>query len=333
MAERCPECGFTYDLRLAQAAGDDIRAGVAEVAAVLRDGAVDARSRPRPEVWSPLGYGCHLRDVLLVQRERVLAARRADGADCAAMGREERVDHDGYDEQDPIDVARQLEDAAALFANVLARLGDGEWDRTVVYHYPRTQERSLRWLAVHTVHEARHHLLDIRRQVGAPAGVVPVAGLGDHAYRVRCRWQGSTGVGYRDYRREHQVSAPPAHDTLTLSADPAFLGTADRLNPEQLLVMAAASCQLLSFLAAAARARVDVLGYTDDAVGVMPAGTPPMRLSRIALRPRIVVAAGATAAQVRHLVAVAHRECYIANSLSADVTVAPQVEFRAIVDG
>jgi len=332
MAEHCSECGFTYDLRLAAAAGDGIRARVAEVVAILRDGAVDVRSRPRPEVWSPLGYGCHLRDVLLVQRERVLAARRVDGPDCAAMGRGERVGHDGYDEQDPIDVARQLNDAALLFANVLARLGAGEWDRTVVYHYPQSRERSLRWLAVHTVHEAQHHLLDIRRQLDAPATGAPEA-PGLESYRVRCTWQGSTGVGYRDYRREHLVSAPPAHDTLTLSADPAFLGTPDRLNPEQLLVMAAASCQLLSFLAVAARARVDVISYTDDAVGVMPENDRPMRLTRIVLHPRIVVAAGVSAERVRHLVDVAHRECYIANSLNADVTVVPQVEVRPVADG
>ncbi|MCA2245114.1 DinB family protein, partial [Mycobacterium sp. WUMAC-067] len=31
--------------------------------------------------------------------------------------------------------------------------------------YPETRERSLRWVAVHTVHELQHHLLDIRRQV------------------------------------------------------------------------------------------------------------------------------------------------------------------------
>lgn len=106
MAERRPDCGFTYDLESAAAAGDAIRGRVAEVVAVLRDGAVDVRSRPRPEGWSPLDYGCHLRDVLQVQRERVLAARRPDGADCATMGRDERVDHDGYDEQDLIDVPR-----------------------------------------------------------------------------------------------------------------------------------------------------------------------------------------------------------------------------------
>jgi hypothetical protein len=35
----------------------------------------------------------------------------------------------------------------------------------VIYHYPDTDERSLRWVPVHTLHEARHHLLDIRRQL------------------------------------------------------------------------------------------------------------------------------------------------------------------------
>jgi DinB superfamily len=165
MSDRCAECGFTYHLGAAEAAGEGVRERIAQVAAILRERDVDVRSRPRPEVWSALEYGCHLRDMLLVQRERVLAARRVDRPDCAPMGREERVVHDGYAEQEPADVARQLTDAAELFGNVLARLAADDWDRTVVYHYPETSERSLRWLAVHTVHEAQHHLLDIRRQL------------------------------------------------------------------------------------------------------------------------------------------------------------------------
>lgn len=167
MANHCIDCDFTYDIGQALAAGDNIQELIAEVGAIFRNTEIDTRSRPDPEVWSPLEYGCHLRDVLLVQRERVLAARRVNGADCAPMGREERVDHDGYNEQEPADVIRQLSDAATLFSNVLARLTADDWDRTVVYNYPETYERSLRWLAVHTVHDVQHHLLDIRRQVGA----------------------------------------------------------------------------------------------------------------------------------------------------------------------
>ncbi len=165
VTDSCSGCSFTYDLRRAATAADDIRARVGEIVAILHDNAIDVRGRPHAEMWSPLEYACHLRDVLLVQRERVLAARRASGAVCAPMGREERVQHDGYNEQDPGDVARQIADAATLFGNVLARLAGDDWDRTVVYNYPETHERSLRWVAVHTAHELQHHLLDIRRQM------------------------------------------------------------------------------------------------------------------------------------------------------------------------
>ena len=103
------------------------------------------------------GSGCSRRDSRIVRR-------------CEPMNRDGRVDADGYAEQDPARVARQLEEAAYLFANVLARLAPADWDRTVMYNYPKLFERSMRWVAVHTVHEVRHHLLDVRRQFGvAPA--------------------------------------------------------------------------------------------------------------------------------------------------------------------
>ncbi len=154
-----------------------------------------------------------------------------------------------------------------------------------------------------------------------------------HRYDVHCSWQGSTGAGYEKYERAHVGGAPPAAAALALSSDPAFLGDAALLNPEQLLVMSASSCQLLSFLAVAARARVDVVTYEDHAEGVMPEDDPPARIKTIWLRPRIVVAADssgaqATEARVRQLVELAHRECFIANSLRSDVIVEPTVEWR-----
>ena len=63
-------------------------------------------------------------------------------------------------------VRKELTDAAAMFANVLDRIPPADWDRTVIYNYPKPWERSLRWVAVHTVHEVRHHTLDVRRQLG-----------------------------------------------------------------------------------------------------------------------------------------------------------------------
>jgi hypothetical protein len=81
------------------------------------------------------------------------------------MGRDERVEQEGYAEQVPEDVARQIADAAQMFTNVLDRLGDSDWPRSLVYNYPEPTERSLEWLAVHTLHEVQHHLQDIRGQL------------------------------------------------------------------------------------------------------------------------------------------------------------------------
>ena len=163
--ERCEECGFEYDESAFSTAAGRIRAGSADLAAALTGSGADAATRRQPGCWSPLEYACHVRDMLLVQRERLLAALRLDRPVCEPMGRDERVEFDGYAEQDPADVARQLRDAAQLFGGDLDRLSPASWDRAVIYPYPHRAERSLRWLAVHTVHEVTHHLLDVRRQL------------------------------------------------------------------------------------------------------------------------------------------------------------------------
>ena len=71
-----------------------------------------------------------------------------------------------------------------------------------------------------------------------------------------------------------------------LSGDPAFGGNAELPNPEALLVVAASSCQLLSFLAICARARIDVVDYSDEAEAVMPEDDKPVRITAIEARAR-----------------------------------------------
>jgi organic hydroperoxide reductase OsmC/OhrA len=145
-----------------------------------------------------------------------------------------------------------------------------------------------------------------------------------HSYSARMRWSGSTAEGYDGYGRQHEAQAPPAAQPLNLSSDPAFKGDPALLNPEQLLVLSASSCQLLSFLAVAARARIDVVSYEDDAIGEMPEEPRPARVARIVLRPRITIR-GALPAGTRllHLVEVAHRECFIANSITSEIEIQP----------
>jgi organic hydroperoxide reductase OsmC/OhrA len=146
-----------------------------------------------------------------------------------------------------------------------------------------------------------------------------------HTYRSQLTWEGSTAVGYEHYERAHRVVMPPADGDLVLSSDPAFRGDPKLANPEVLLLAAASSCQLLSFLAIAARSGIDVLAYSDEAEAVMPEDDPPLRITRIVLRPRIVVAEGAPLDRVERIVHKAHEECYVANSLSTQVDVEPEI--------
>jgi|SRR3954469_10624104 organic hydroperoxide reductase OsmC/OhrA len=144
-----------------------------------------------------------------------------------------------------------------------------------------------------------------------------------HTYRSTLSWEGSTADGYDQYDRAHTASV--AQRTLNLSADPAFKGDAATPNPEQLLLAAASSCQLLSFLACAARSRIDVIAYTDEAEALMPEDDLPVRITQITLRPRITVAAGAKVDRVYRLVDKAHQECYVANTINAETRIEAEV--------
>ncbi len=158
-----------------------------------------------------------------------------------------------------------------------------------------------------------------------------------HTYACSVVWSGNTSVGYDDYDRRHAGRFSTTGGTPTdglvvpLSGDAAFGGDAALPNPEQLLVLAAASCQLLSFLAVAARARVEVLSYSDDGLGEMPDVRGPTGLAVVHLRPEITLADRLTTGReltedrVRHLCEVAHRECYVANSLRTEVVVEPRI--------
>ena len=149
------------------------------------------------------------------------------------------------------------------------------------------------------------------------------AGSGTHLM-----WEGSTGAGYPGYGRGH-TGDRTARDHGDRAQRRAAVPR--RLRAHQSGAVARhgwgsrASCSPFS---RSQRHDVDVLTYDDEAVGVMPADSTPMRITTITLAPRIVVAGGTDIALVEWIVQQAHEACYIANSLTTDVTVAPRVIHR-----
>ena len=149
--------------------------------------------------------------------------------------------------------------------------------------------------------------------------------MSEHRYETHLQWTGSTGLGWESYDRAHTALAPPAEQEIGLTTgeskgDPAVL------NPEQLLVMAASSCQMLMFLHLASKARFDVVTYEDHASGLMPADEG--WITEITLRPRIVVAGESNEERLHKLVGTAHEHCYIANSLRSEMTIEATLEVQ-----
>ena len=141
-------------------------------------------------------------------------------------------------------------------------------------------------------------------------------------------WTGAAKGPTRDpatFSRDLNVSVDAM--TLPMSSAPSYRGDPSRANPEQLFVASLSSCQALTYLFLAAKNGVAVVGYTDDAEGRLGVVDGRIRMSRVMLRPRITLEAGANETRARELVAKAHEGCFVANSVSAPVEVAPTFVF------
>ena len=80
----------------------------------------DAAVRPRPDVWSPLEYACHVRDVFRLYDERLALMLAEDHPRFANWDQDETAVTDRYGAQDPARVADELDDAGAHLASSFA---------------------------------------------------------------------------------------------------------------------------------------------------------------------------------------------------------------------
>lgn len=127
---------------------------------------------------------------------------------------------------------------------------------------------------------------------------------------------------YKTYSRDH-VWSMNGND-VPASATPAYLGNPQRVDPEAAFVAALSSCHMLTFLALACNKGFLVETYEDQAVGHLEKNAAgKMAVTRVELRPTIVFGGSKTPAQadLDWLHDKAHKECFIANSVTTDVRV------------
>lgn len=130
---------------------------------------------------------------------------------------------------------------------------------------------------------------------------------------------------YKTYSRDHVWRFDNGVETPA-SAAPAYLGNPQRVDPESAFVAAMSSCHMLTFLALASYKGFVVDNYDDNAVGFLEKNANgKIAVTRVELRPRILFSGDKqpTQADLDWLHEKAHKECFIANSVTTEVNVAP----------
>jgi organic hydroperoxide reductase OsmC/OhrA len=145
-------------------------------------------------------------------------------------------------------------------------------------------------------------------------------------HHARIEWQRSSAdFTYATYNRAHEWQFTATK--VPASATKEYRGDENRVNPEEALVAALSSCHMLTFLAVAAKRKLSLDAYSDDAVGELAKNADgKLAITHVTLRPKIVWSAGVTvsAEELAKMHHDAHEGCFIASSVKTEVTVAAQ---------
>jgi DinB superfamily len=153
----CPECGLQPETVGRSDIAPALRQNAAEWVEVLRR--PDVRERPHPDVWSPLEYACHVRDVFVVFDERLRLMRTQDDPLFPNWDQDATAVERRYREQDPSAVSADLAQAAEVLAGHFDDVRPEEWMRR-----GRRSDGAgftIESLGRYLVHDPVHHLYDV----------------------------------------------------------------------------------------------------------------------------------------------------------------------------
>lgn len=142
-------------------------------------------------------------------------------------------------------------------------------------------------------------------------------------HKATVRWKrGTPDFVYETYDRTHSVRFEGGIE-IKGSAAAEFMGKKELANPEEVLAAALSSCHMLTFLAVSCKSRLVVDSYEDTAVATLGKNAEgKMCVTHIALRPQIKFGGEAPSPEkVKELHDKAHRNCFIANSVSCAVSI------------
>ena len=118
---------------------------------------------------------------------------------------------------------------------------------------------------------------------------------------------------------------------LDVASPPEFGGPGRTWSPEHLFVAALSSCLMTTFRTIATLSNLDIVEYSDDAVGHLVREDSLYRIASVTLRPRIVIADPEKIEKVSRLIEKAERACLVSRSVNAEIVIEPTVQVADFV--
>lgn len=154
----CPQCGFDPASLTPQDVARRVDAALPRWdAALSRE---DVRVRPDDETWSPLEYGCHVRDVFELFRERLGLMLAEDGASFANWDQDATAIEKDYASADPAAVRAELAEQGGLARDAFAAVPEDAFGRRGLRS--NGSGFTVVTLARYFLHDVEHHLHDVR---------------------------------------------------------------------------------------------------------------------------------------------------------------------------
>jgi organic hydroperoxide reductase OsmC/OhrA len=131
-----------------------------------------------------------------------------------------------------------------------------------------------------------------------------------------------------DTARRGRTSAPDKPD-IEIGSPPEFKGEAGVWAPEEMLVAALNACMMLTFVSFAQGKRLAFVAYESAAEGLLANVDGKYRIVEVNVRPIVVLSSEADIAAARTIMAEVKANCFISNSITADVKLDPQFKLAS----
>ncbi len=133
----------------------------------------------------------------------------------------------------------------------------------------------------------------------------------EHYYEVNVQWKND---------RKGLMSSPVLPDSIEVATPPEFpKGMEGIWSPEHLLVAAANSCLMTTFLAIAENSRLEFVDFSSKAVGKLEVVDGKYMISEIALTPTLIIRDETQKEKAERVLNKSEAACLISNSLKSKI--------------